>query len=677
MTVNFKYSRPKLTCPPAIPIAEHSFESVQAAGTLPEIVDRLDNNLSLANGKVINFSEGAVNIPDEATFDALAHRDDVPGALGVREVKFLVTRADTKNPKVYFLNTNNQKFHFLFARDVLDVPLSNSAFNAVTYFTTNRRFLAGTLIAHDSFRWPNNSLGLFALEFWPTDKVGVNFVNMAFRLVEAAMPFAEKRLAYHPSGAIQEDLYDAEKPIYEASGIQVVRTAEIFESVDYSPLNLGVGFGRMRVIDGASSQPPSIRDVVIFKSLPNDLSHVAGVLSEEPQTPLSHVNLRAKQNDTPNAYLRNASLDPRIQPLLDHIVRFEVKPDEIEIRAASAQEMEEHLDNRRPAVPQFPPSDLTQTDIVDLDSAGHSELDSIGAKAANVAELRKILTPGVVPWGFGVPFYFYDAFMRANGFYDHIRAMINDQEFLAQEAVREERLRDLRRLVRKAVVPTDLRDKLGAMHSRFSDGATPRCRSSTNNEDLVGFNGAGLYDSFTHREDEGHIEKSIKQVWASLWNFRAFEEREFYRIDHFSTAMGVLVHPNYDDEQVNGVALTKNIYFPGFEGFYVNAQVGEALVTNPNPNVVSEEFLVMEEANSASGKRWEVIRIRRSNLVEPEKTVMPEDRLNELISQMEILQAHFKNVYQAQNDPHFAMDIEFKITKEGKLAIKQARPWVD
>ena len=72
-----------------------------------------------------------------------------------------------------------------------------------------------------------------------------------------------------------------------------------------------------------------------------------------------------------------------------------------------------------------------------------------------------------------------------------------------------------------------------------------RCRSSTNNEDLPGFSGAGLYDSFTHRPDEGHLSESIKQVYASLWNYRAFEAREFYRIDHFTTAMGVLVHPQF------------------------------------------------------------------------------------------------------------------------------------
>jgi hypothetical protein len=491
------------------------------------------------------------------------------------------------------------------------------------------------------------------------------------------MPFALKKLAYHPSGAIQEELYETEQDEYEAKSISVVTTETIFENIEYSPLNLGVGFGRLRVMVGSSSQPPSLRDIVIFRALPNDLNHVAGILSEEPQTPLSHVNLRAKQNDTPNAFLRNASNHPQIKPLLDQIIRFEVKPDAIDVRAATASEMEQHLDAQRPDQIQYPPLDLSHKEIIDLDSVGHENLNSIGAKAANLAELREILEPGLVPSGFAVPFSFYDQFMRANGFDDEINTMIEDDSFVSDDVVRADRLRDLRRRIKRAYLPVEVRNKLGEMNTKFPGHVTPRCRSSTNNEDLVGFNGAGLYDSFTHREDEGHIEKSIKQVWASLWNFRAFEERSFYRIDHRKTAMGVLVHPNFDDELANGVALTKNIYFPGFAGFYVSVQVGEALVTNPEPNDVSEEFLILQEANTASGNKWEIIQIRRSSRVKPGENVMSEKHRSELIDQMELIQKHFKSVYNAQNDDNFAMDIEFKITADSKLVIKQARPWVD
>ena len=625
------------------------------------------------------IEDGATAIPDRRVFEVLAHRDDVPGALGVREVKYLVAAVDTNRPTVFFLNTNKHNFHYVFARDVLKVQLTNGEFNRVTYFTDERRFLAGTILAHDTFKHADGSTGLYAVEFWPTDPVKVNFAAMAFELVNAAMPFARHQLAYHPSGVVQEELFESQRSEFELRNVRVVSTDRIFTNITYSPLNLGTGFGKVRVFDGSSPQPVSITNIVVFKTLPNDLSHVAGVLSEEPQTPLSHVNLRAKQNDTPNAYLRAAATDPRIAPHVDSIVRYEVAADDISIRAATAAEMEEFLEKQRPDKPQFPPRDLTRTEIVDLDGAGHTDLTSIGAKAANVAELRRVLSPEIVPHGYGVPFYFYDGFMTKNGLYEEIRDLIKGDKFARCEDVREKRLADIRKKIKRAKMPRKLREALGEMQARFPAGTGLRCRSSTNNEDLKDFNGAGLYDSFTHRPDEGHVEQTVKQVWASLWNRRAFEERHFYRIDHFHTAMAVLVHPNFDDEIANGVALTKNVYFPDFKGFYVNVQVGESLVTNPDPNAIPDELLIMEDVDQSTPGNpvYETIRIRRSSLVEPGKSVLTDSQLRLLTRQMELIQDHFKKVYRAENDQAFAMDLEFKIDRREQLTIKQARPWVD
>ena len=142
------------------------------------------------------------------------------------------------------------------------------------------------------------------------------------------------------------------------------------------------------------------------------------------------------------------------------------------------------------------------------------------------------------------------------------------------------------------------------MHATYPVGQSLRYRSSTNNEDLPGFSGAGLYDSKTQDPDETEedgIDKSIKGVWASLWNFRAFVERDFHRVDHLTTAMGVLVHPNYSDELANGVAVSYDP-FSGREGaYYVNTQIGEDLVTNPEANSVPEELLLL------SGGSYEVL----------------------------------------------------------------------
>ena len=219
--------------------------------------------------------------------------------------------------------------------------------------------------------------------------------------------------------------------------------------------------------------------------------------------------------------------------------------------------------------------------------------------------------------------------------------------------------------------------EIETLQDAFPEAVALRCRSSTNNEDLPGFNGAGLYDSFTHYPEEGSLTKTIKQVWASLWNYRAFEERSFYRIRHRDAAMGVIVHPSYQDEQANGVAVSTNLIDPDWTGYYVNVQVGEDLVTNPTANAIPEEFLVSLLAADPliNNLEYEVQYVRQSNRRTDGEPVLTKAQILALADQLELIQEHFLDLY--NGDDTFAMEIEFKITPNDQLVIKQARPWID
>ena len=278
---------------------------------------------------------------------------------------------------------------------------------------------------------------------------------------------------------------------------------------------------------------------------------------------------------------------------------------------------------------------------------------------------------GTVPDGFAAPFYFYDEFMKHNGFYDDVEEMLADPEFQSDFDTQEKELKKLRKNIKKGETPEWIIEALEGMHATYPEGQSLRYRSSTNNEDLPGFSGAGLYDSKTQdpeETEEDGIDKSIKGVWASLWNFRAFTEREFHRIDHRAAAMGVLVHPNYSDELANGVAVSFDPFGRRDGSYYVNTQLGEDLVTNPEAHSAPEEVLLHPDGAYTV--------TARSNQVPAGQLLMSDAQLGQLRRHLDAIHDEFEELYGIGSDEEFAMEIEFKITSDNVLSIKQARPWV-
>lgn len=633
-------------------------------------LSELADNHALNAGDPIPALDGALFLPTQASYDALAKRDSFPGAQNVKEVKFLITNIRT-NPELYFFNVNRNQHHYIFASNVLGYSSGNSTFNSQTYFSNaNRQNLAGSLVSHENYTAPDGSKGIYTLEFWPTDPVAFEWIELAYHLISANAPFIS-RLAYHAPSETQRQVQKANQASFEASSIHTIETDALFSNTTFQPMNQQEAFGRLVVSTGTETL--SARDIVIFKVLPNDLTYVSGIMTEVPQTPLSHVNLKAQQNNTPNAFIADAAKHPDIAPLIGQNIFYRVTAEGFEIRAATQEEVETYFESIRPSEPSFPVRDFRETAIVPLSQVAFSENDSFGSKAANVAELQRML-PTRSPDGFAIPFYFYDEFMKHNGFYTEAATMLADSDFQNDPASREQMLSSFRTRIKKnSTMPTWMYDALTDLQEDIPAGVTPRLRSSANAEDSTSFNGAGLYDSYTHHNDEGHISKSVLQVWASLWNYRAYEEREFYRIDHLTSAMGILVHPNQKNEQANGVAVAKNIFDPNWEGYYFNVQAGENLVTNPDANSTPEEFLVALLATSA----YEVQYIRYSNQIPEGETVLTRAQALDLVRDLKNINNRFKSLYRQTGNRSFAMEIEFKITEAGEISIKQARPYVN
>ena len=651
----------------ALPIAHYRVEKYPVEDPADMDGDCISDIVELADLGTLNplnrvpeveFRHGNVAIPDRETFEGLSYQGAiVQNDLHLQDlefVKFFLLYMSTSRPVVYFMNTVTHRMHQRFL-GAIETDLSQS--------------MRGEIIYHPNVIAPDGSLGVYCFEFQRHESYPFNAVQYAYEVLAASMPLLENNLAYYPMPLYALPRYLSEQAQYDDSRVNVLLEADIFPDVDFISLNQGTGYGILRVME--REERPTPRDVVIYESLPNDLPRVAGIITTVPQTPLSHVNLRAIQDRIPNAFIRDAVDDETIDSLIDSHVQYTVTPTGYTIRAATKAEVDAHHDDSRPSETQTPERDLTVTEITTLSDVGFDDWTAFGIKAANVAVLGTLGFPaGTVPDGYAVPFYFYDEFMKANDLYTMASTMLADADFQTDYDKQEEELKKLRDAIKDGTTPDWIITALEEMHAEFPDGTSLRYRSSTNNEDLPGFSGAGLYDSKTQDPDEtveDGIDKSIKGVWASLWNFRAFVERDFYRIDHNATAMGVLVHPNYSDELANGVAVSHDP-ISGREGaYYVNTQVGEDLVTNPEALSVPEELLLLSDGG------YEVL--VRSNQVESEQLLMSDAQREQLRRHLTTIHDSFKELYDPAEDERFAMEIEFKITSDDVLAIKQARPW--
>ena len=614
--------------------------------------------------RAVPFHDGAVAIPDRETFEALSYKGrDVPYHRHLQDlefVKFYIIGLSTDNMGVYFMNTETHRIHpdFGDAIGLWEDPLWGQG------------YMGGEIIYHPNVVAPDGSLGVYRYQFQPMDVYTFGYVSRSYEVLAASMLLLDDNLAYYPMPRRALPLYHRERALYDDSRINVVLREDSLPDVPFIPLNVGEGYGFLRLM--SLEERPDPRDVVIYETLPNELSRVAGIITTVPQTPLSHVSLRAVQDGVPNAFIRDALDDGDIDDLIGTYVRYSVTADGYSIRAATPAEVEAYFAASRPPGTQTPERDLTVTQITDLDDIDFDDWNAFGVKAANVAVLRTLGFPdGTIPDGFAVPFYFYDEFMKHYGFYDEVEEMLADPEFQSDYDTQEKELKKLRKKIKKGETPDWIIDALEEMHATYPEGQSLRYRSSTNNEDLQGFSGAGLYDSKTQdpeETEEDGIDKSIKGVWASLWNFRAFTEREFHRIDHMATAMGVLVHPNYSDELANGVAVSFDPIY-GTEGsYYVNTQLGEDLVTNPDAHSVPEEILLDLSGSYTT--------LATSNQAPGGQLLMSDAQIGQLRQHLQDIHDHFEGLYDPGPDEPFAMEIEFKITSDDVLSIKQARPWV-
>jgi len=279
-------------------------------------------------------------------------------------------------------------------------------------------------------------------------------------------------------------------------------------------------------------------------------------------------------------------------------------------------------------------------------------------------------------------------------FAETIDRYLDDAAFLSDGALRRERLAMLEDAMQAAPCDPDFVAALDVeiVATFGSDDVMERFRSSSNAEDALTFSGAGLYDSTSacladendadaigpsHCDPDQPAERTLcramTRVWASLWTMKAFEEREWYGIDHRQVVMGILVDTRTKGERANVVAFSGNPLLAGDDRYLINAQAGELDVVASEPGVWPEKDLLAME----NGVVTDIERARGSTELPEGEWVLDDARLEELGAALWTIVEVYPVDAEAPPGADILLDTEWKIRSDGQLVVKQVRPFLD
>ncbi len=636
----------------------------------------------LASRAVGNRVRGLRTLGD---FDALAEGSNT---LGTTAVKFVVDV--DQSDAVHFLRSADWALHYTFIREVVEGkepldrcdPLDNELFNqgwyefsVAEYFSTvGRHYFLGTLVEH-------GATGHHTVEFTPGDEILPADMRRAF-FAATARALDPEQWAFRP----QNDVQIARARVIEGT-LPILPKNAPFRDLVYQPLTQGTGYGVLTFVPATELHrtPLGSQVLLVTDDVPNDIPLVGGLITQAFQTPLAHVNVLSQNRGTPNMALRDATTDPRITEFLGELVRLTVTGSQFSIEHATAEEAAEFWDSFTPSGPLVAPRlDAGPKALVSLDKASFSDLPVIGAKAAQMAELLRVRTvtggicTGALPFrvprrAFAIPVAHFLEHFETSGAKALFEELTAEEEFRSDPLSRAASLARVQELVLSGDMDPNLLSDVTEMVRQRFPWEPVRLRSSSNAEDLPGFNGAGLYTSVGAQlgDPEKTLEAAIKIVWASLFNPRAYDERELSLIDHSEVAMGVLVHEAFPREAANGVGVSRNILDP-IRGdiYYLNSQAGEAAVTNPAPGVTTEALEFQWPP------RTPLLTVQSQSSLTKGKAVMTSTEATGVACALRAIHDHFAPLLDPEGeDPWFAMEIEYKLLYPGReLVVKQARP---
>lgn len=649
--------------------------------------------------------------------EAIADRDDwaelaadAPQVDQLDATKFLVpVSADAPLPAM-FVDSGRYALHYDFLREVFPETYGTLAWEAYVAMVIDpdRRVYWGGDVAEYVESGGRTRFGFIVWDD-PADPATLPaYEDVLFVWRELQTRFGLAELMFVPVSTQQREA--------AATWTEAPFAVRGEDHVTYEVYNAAVGYGTVRLealadlaADSAAGEL-GYQDLLVLDEAPMDLERVvSGVVTGTRQASLSHVNVRMTARGTPNCYV--AEPWTRLAAWEGELVRLECAADTLLVEAAEPAEAEAFWAALRPEPVEVSPPDRawdTIAPLLDVPTADadarRAALSRYGAKGANLATLYQRLDAGVQLDGFLVPFALYERFVAGNtweaevaegtatlSFADTLVRWHADAEFTGNAAVRSRRLAALRAAMLAAPVDeADLAAVAEAVRATWGGSdVMVRLRSSSNAEDGVVFSGAGLYESVSacvaddeddddvgpsvcddDKDDEKPLADALRRVWASLWGDGAWEERDWYGVDPLAVSMAVLVNDQSEDEQANVVAFTGNPTAAD-PRWLVEAQAGDLDVVAAEPGVTPEQLLL----TMAGGEVVAVERVTPSSEVPDGAEVLDDARAAEVGALLAEVDAVMP--YDGDEGAGTRMwDTEQKVLEDGRLVIKQVRPFL-
>ncbi|HEY2962830.1 MAG TPA: PEP/pyruvate-binding domain-containing protein [Pyrinomonadaceae bacterium] len=596
-------------------------------------------------------------IRSQAQFDALSVTYDANTPYALPHILFVIDRKDGN--KIYYVNKRRYSFHKDFVNGTYLSLERGREFFENNYLKPNRRFILGTI----AYQTP---LRRWTFEFWEGDLIPADQIQLTYEVINKTF-FTP--VAFKPN-SLRQDEASSSLP-----GVQRVLQSDIAKEQEYQALNLAKGLGRIHIIPKLDEHVEiGFNEILVLDEVPVQLPPVAGIITSQPSTPLSHINLLAKGWGIPNAYIKNAK--ELFKQYDGWWVSFETLREKYTIKRADINQLREYQRRQAERLDVMKPRfDLSETRLLDLAQQSARSSLAYGGKSANLGEVMNARLPGIiVPNGFTLPFYYYDEFIKRNNLDDTIFGLLNDQKFVHDPAYRREQLVGLRQKIESAEFDPELRREILQKAAREYGGKGLFVRSSSNSEDLPNFSGAGLYTTVPNVRGEQELIDAIRKVWASLWNFEAYEARERANVDHSKIFMAVLLQEGINSES-SGVMISTDPFDPENRGaIYISAKRGlgikvvegqriaEQIIFRPRTNAVQVLTRSAEDSLLTFDEKGGVKEVP----ITGDRVVLTDDVVRRLVRAAAAIKRVFVNRDQ---------DIEWAYMK-GQIYIVQSRPFI-